>query len=65
MVRDSILDVIPVEPVHFSEKHVVIKGVPDGTMMLSKPIPGAYPGMKVKYITDQQVDTTATSSISE
>lgn len=65
IVRDSLLDLMPVEPVHFSDKHVVIKGLPDGVMMLSKPIPGAYPGMKVKYISDSEVDAAATSSISK
>lgn len=50
IVRDSILDLIPVNPVYFSAKNVVIKGVPDGTKMLSKSIPGAYAGMKVKYL---------------
>ena len=61
VVRDSVLDLIAVDPVHFSDKNVVIKGLEDGLLMLSKPIPGAYPGMKVKYIMDeaQEAKTTA------
>ncbi|MBL4663322.1 MAG: HlyD family efflux transporter periplasmic adaptor subunit [Flavobacteriaceae bacterium] len=47
-VRDSILDVIDVKPVYFSEKEVVVKGVPEGTVIVSKPVPGAYAGMLVK-----------------
>ncbi|RMB62919.1 HlyD family efflux transporter periplasmic adaptor subunit [Dokdonia sinensis] len=47
-VRDSILDVIKVNPVYFSEKEVVVKGVPEGTAIVSKPVPGAYAGMLVK-----------------
>lgn len=50
VVRDSILDVIDVNPVYFSEKEVVLKGVPDGTTILSKAVPGAYAGMLVKAI---------------
>ena len=48
IVKDSLLDLIPVNPVYFSDKEVVIKGLPDGMQYLSKPIPGAYAGMRVK-----------------
>lgn len=48
VVRDSILDVVDVNPVYFSDTKVVLKGVPDGTIMLSKPVPGAYAGMLIK-----------------
>jgi hypothetical protein len=48
VLRDTILDIIEVVPVHFSEKTVILKGVPDGTKILSKPVPGAYAGMLVK-----------------
>ncbi|MDX1463080.1 MAG: efflux RND transporter periplasmic adaptor subunit [Marinirhabdus sp.] len=48
IVRDSVLDVIPVNPVYFSPKEVVVQGVPDGTRILSRSIPGAYAGMLVK-----------------
>ncbi|WP_034260934.1 efflux RND transporter periplasmic adaptor subunit [Altibacter lentus] len=47
-VRDSILDIMQVEPVYFSPKQVIVKGIPDGTEILSRPIPGAYVGMLVK-----------------
>ena len=47
-VRDSILDIIDVKPVYFSDKEVVVKGVPNGTKLVSKPVPGAYAGMLVK-----------------
>jgi hypothetical protein len=55
ILRDSILDVIKVNPVHFSPNDVVIKDVPDGTLILSKPLSGAYAGMLVKGIS---TDTT-------
>jgi multidrug efflux pump subunit AcrA (membrane-fusion protein) len=48
VVRDSVLDLIPVKPVYFSEKTVVLKDVPDGTIILSRQVPGAYAGMLVK-----------------
>ncbi|MGB0981215.1 MAG: efflux RND transporter periplasmic adaptor subunit [Winogradskyella sp.] len=47
-VRDSILDVLEVKPVYLSDTKVVLKNVPDGTVILAKPIPGAYAGMLVK-----------------
>lgn len=56
VVRDSILDVIDVRPVYFSEKEVVVKGIPEGTTIVSKPVPGAYAGMLVKVY--QEKDTT-------
>ena len=48
IVRDSILDIIDVQPVYFSDTKVVLKNIPNGTTILAKPIPGAYAGMLVK-----------------
>ncbi len=48
VVRDTILDLIPVNPVYFTEKSVVLTGVPDGTLVVNKVVPGAYAGMLVK-----------------
>tara|TARA_R110002050_G_scaffold184989_1_gene318752 strand:- start:6086 stop:7216 length:1131 start_codon:yes stop_codon:yes gene_type:complete len=48
IIRDSLLDVIPAKPVYFSETKVVLKNIPDGTIILKKPVPGAYAGMLVK-----------------
>ncbi|MBD0777233.1 HlyD family efflux transporter periplasmic adaptor subunit [Maribacter sp. ANRC-HE7] len=55
VVRDSILDMIDVEPVYFSNKKVVLKNVPDGTTILSKPVIGAYTGMLVKQYQESEV----------
>lgn len=52
IVRDTVLDLIDVNPVYFSAEKAVIKGVEDGTLILSKPIPGAYDGMQVKINND-------------
>jgi hypothetical protein len=54
VVRDSILDVIDVNPVYFSAEKAVIKGVENGTLILSKPTPGAYQGMLVKIFEDKK-----------
>ncbi|MBW1295517.1 efflux RND transporter periplasmic adaptor subunit [Aquimarina litoralis] len=59
VVRDSILDVIDVQPIYFSDKKVILKGVPDGDIILNKPVPGAYAGMLVKVYKDKK-NTSAT-----
>lgn len=48
IVRDGVLDVIEVNPVYFSDTKAVIKDIPNGTIILSRPVPGAYAGMAVK-----------------
>ncbi len=45
--KDSVLVVANVEPVFFKEKTVVVRGLADGIELLSRPVPGAYAGMKV------------------
>ena len=39
---------IPVTPVYFSESKVILKGIPENTVILKKPVPGSYAGMMVK-----------------
>ena len=56
-LRDTILDIIEVVPVHFSDKTVILKGVPDGTKILSKPVPGAYAGMLEKEFKEAKVES--------
>jgi multidrug efflux pump subunit AcrA (membrane-fusion protein) len=53
VVRDSVLDIIDVEPVFFSDKRVVLKNVPNGVTIMSKPLIGAYTGMAVKIYSEQ------------
>ena len=48
IIRDSVLDIIPVKPVYFGETKVVLKNIPDGTHLLARPVPGAYAGMLVR-----------------
>jgi len=37
-----------IDPVHFTEKTVVVRGLADGTEILERMLPGAYEGMTVK-----------------
>ncbi len=53
IVRDSVLDLIDVNPVYFSDKKVVLKEVPDGMRIMSKPLVGAYTGMAVKIFEEK------------
>jgi multidrug efflux pump subunit AcrA (membrane-fusion protein) len=57
VVRDSILDLIDVKPVYFTDKRVVLKEVPDGTTIMAKPLMGAYTGMAVKIYEDKTPNT--------
>ena len=63
ILRDSILDVLDVNPVYFSETKVILKNVPNGTVILSKPIPGAYAGMLVKPFEDKKEDSAISSDV--
>lgn len=57
IVRDSILDVVDVKPVYFTDKKVVLKEVPEGLTIVSKPVVGAYAGMLVKIFEESQQNT--------
>lgn len=59
VVRDSVLDIIDVLPVYFSDSKVVLKNIPDGTVILSKPVPGAYAGMLVKILGPKKEETVS------
>ncbi len=52
VVRDSLLDVIDVKPVYFSDRQVVLKEIPEGTTIITRPVVGAYAGMLVKIYQD-------------
>jgi len=47
-VEDGKLVIKTVNPVYYTEKTVVVKGLPDGTEFVNRPLPGAYNGMLVK-----------------
>ena len=48
VVSDSVLELKEVDIVHFDQNSAIIKGLENGTVVLSKSIPGAFDGMKVK-----------------
>ena len=52
VVHDSILELVKINPVYFKDKDVIVKGLENGTQILSKTIPGAYSGMTVKVFKD-------------
>lgn len=55
VLRDSILDLIKVNPVYFSPDEVVVKDIPDNTVILSRSVPGAYAGMLVKVNSESNI----------
>ncbi len=55
IVRDSVLDLVQIEPIFFKDDAVVVKGLPNGTALVTKAIPGAYVGMPVKVFTKEAV----------
>jgi hypothetical protein len=54
IVKNNLLDVIKVTPTYFSETKVVLKNIPDGTVILTNPFPGAYAGMIVNPLQSQK-----------
>ncbi len=54
VVKDSILDLMDVKPIFFTDKTVVLKNVPDGEVIVAKPITGAYAGMLVKVFEESK-----------
>ena len=54
IVKNNLLDVMKVTPTYFSETKVVLKNIPDGTVILTNPFPGAYAGMMVNPIQSQK-----------
>jgi len=47
-VKDTSLILIEIVPVYYNKKTVIVRGLKDGTKLISKPLPGAFEGMKVK-----------------
>jgi multidrug efflux pump subunit AcrA (membrane-fusion protein) len=56
VIQDSTLQLKSVQPVHFSNTTVVLKGIEDGTVIISKSVPGAYEGLLVKTEEQQQAE---------
>lgn len=54
IVKDSILELIAIDLVYENKNSVIVKGLEDGTQMLSKPVPGAFAGMLVKIFKETE-----------
>jgi multidrug efflux pump subunit AcrA (membrane-fusion protein) len=55
-VKEGQLVLTDVLPVHFSDKTVVLKGLENGTVIISKSVLGAYEGLMVKTVEQQEAD---------
>ena len=53
VVRDSVLELVEVNPVFYGKNSVVVKGLQDGEQILSSGFSGAYPGMLVSIQEEQ------------
>ena len=63
IVEDGKLKTLKVNPVYFSDKTVVVKGVSDGMLLLSKQVSGAYNGMPVEIANDKKSEDTKKSEV--
>lgn len=48
IVEENTLQLAEIEVVHFSSESVVIKGLENGTQLISSPVPGAFVGLPVE-----------------
>jgi hypothetical protein len=48
IVKNDKLKLVDVKPVYFSDKNVVLKGLENGTVIISQAVSGAYEGMIIK-----------------
>ena len=48
VLKADVLELKEIEPVHFTDKTAVIRGLDDGVEILERMLPGAYDGMQVK-----------------
>ncbi|MCB0584671.1 MAG: HlyD family efflux transporter periplasmic adaptor subunit [Phaeodactylibacter sp.] len=53
-VQDSFLQLRKVQVVKITEEHAIVRGLENGTPILSEMIPGAFDGMKVKAINQEK-----------
>lgn len=59
VIKDSLLDVMSAKPIHFSDTKVVLKDVPNGTVILKRPVPGAYAGMLVQPFVENNTNNNS------
>ena len=56
VVKDTVLDLIDVDLVFENKNTVLVKGLPNGTQLLSKLVPGAHAGMLVKIYNENNAE---------
>jgi len=54
VINDTLLSKTTVEPVYYQKETAIVKGLEDGVVLISKPVPGAYGGMKVRVLNSGQ-----------
>ncbi len=52
IVRDTLLDLVQIEPIYYKDETVLVKGLDDGVKILANSTPGAHKGMIVKNISE-------------
>ena len=52
VVKNNQLDMVTVNPIHFNEKTVVVKGLENGEILVRKPVAGAYVGLPVTIFSE-------------
>ena len=55
IVKEGVLALAPIKPVHFSETEIIFQGLNNGDLLVTKNIPEAYAGMPVKTIEDNTI----------
>ena len=58
-MEDGNLKLTKVTPVHFTEETVVLKGLENGIVIISKSVPGAYEGMNVRTEAEAKAEKAA------
>ena len=56
VVRDSVLDLVLVDPVYFTPNDMVVTGIPENTAVVVKPVAGAYAGMLVQIYDEKATE---------
>lgn len=64
-VKDGLLELIEVRPVYFMPNKMVVRGVPNGTMVLTQPVAGAHSGMMVTIFDQEQAKDEAQEQTQE
>ncbi len=68
LVKDSVLDLQKIELVQLTRDYAIVKGLKEGSKILSEPIPSAYDGMPVqinKSRKDKESDTAVSTKSTE